>query len=168
MNQTQTTHPTHTTVIAPGTSISGSITLQGPASILGSIEGSIQASGKLDIGHDATVNAEVQADAITLDGHITGNVNASDRLELSASAVLQGDVNAKTLIVSEGASFTGHCRVGSNAAATTNTAQLAEPKPQTQHQNNTQPAHLNDHDAPAHAAMNNHEPPLQSTQRGDA
>ena len=160
MNQN---HTHQTTVIAPGTTISGSLTLQGPASILGAVEGSIHASGKLDIGTDATVNAEVQADAVILDGQINGNVNASDRLELSASAVLQGDVNARTLIVSEGASFTGHCRVGSNVAAATNhhtrEAQLTEPKPQTTTQNTTHsPTQTNDQTAHLQAAVSNHQP----------
>ena len=52
-----------------------------------------------------------------VEGEVKGNVTASDKVELRQSARLTGDIKATKLIVTEGASFTGHCAVGPNAGS---------------------------------------------------
>ncbi len=119
------------TVLAQGTTISGTITLEGPATILGTIEGSLKSSDRVEIGRSARVNAELDAATVLVDGEIEGDVTARDRLELNATARVNGDVTARTLIVSEGATFSGHCRVGAEADPQT----TPTPQPQQQHTN---------------------------------
>lgn len=102
------------TIIAPGTKISGEMHFEGPAAVLGELEGSVKSSDRVEIGESATVSAAIEADTVLVNGKILGDVVARDRLEMSATAKLEGDVTARTLIVSEGASFVGHCTVGAD------------------------------------------------------
>lgn len=104
-----------TTVIGPDTIIKGEIQFETGAKILGKFEGKITAKGELQVGQGANCKASVDAGTIIIDGEIEGNVTARERAKLNASAKVIGDITAKTLIVAEGATFTGRCHVGSDA-----------------------------------------------------
>jgi cytoskeletal protein CcmA (bactofilin family) len=105
------------TVIGCGTTIRGEVDFDQGARILGVFEGKIRSKGEVHIAETADCSAEIDAENITIDGKTTGNVIARNRLRLSEHARLTGDICAKTLLVEEGASFTGHCSVGDSAAA---------------------------------------------------
>jgi cytoskeletal protein CcmA (bactofilin family) len=127
------------TVIGADTRIKGEMFFEKSARILGHFEGKITAQGEVQIGNGANCNAAVEAEQIIVDGSVQGPLFARDRLTLTANAQVQGDLTAGTLVVSEGASFVGHCNVGPRANEMTgqtnqtqqrNTApQTSEPKP---------------------------------------
>jgi cytoskeletal protein CcmA (bactofilin family) len=106
---------TTTTVIGPDTIIKGEMTFDSAAKILGKFEGKLTAKGELQVGQGANCKATVDAGTIVVDGAIEGNVTARERAKLNASARVIGDITAKTLIVAEGATFTGRCQVGADA-----------------------------------------------------
>lgn len=126
------------TVIGADTRIKGEMFFEKSARILGHFEGKITAQGEVQIGNGANCNAAVDAEQIIVDGSVQGPLFARDRLTLTKNAQVQGDLTAGTLVVSEGASFVGHCNVGpraqemtgqSNQSQQTNTAPVtAEPK----------------------------------------
>lgn len=136
--QGQTTTP-ELTVIGADTRIKGEMYFEKSARILGHFEGKITAQGEVQIGNGANCNAAVEAEQIIVDGSVQGPLFARDRLTLTKNAQVQGDLTAGTLVVSEGASFVGHCNVGPRAGDMTgqgnqqqirNTAPLTnEPKP---------------------------------------
>lgn len=136
--QGQTTTP-ELTVIGADTRIKGEMYFEKSARILGHFEGKITAQGEVQIGNGANCNAAVEAEQIIVDGSVQGPLFARDRLTLTKNAQVQGDLTAGTLVVSEGASFVGHCNVGpragdmtgqGNQQQTRNTAPLTnEPKP---------------------------------------
>lgn len=103
------------TVIGCGTTIRGEVDFDKGARILGVFEGKIRSKGEVHIAQTAECTAEIDAENITIDGKMSGNVVARNRLRLSEHALLTGDICAKTLLVEEGASFTGHCSVGESA-----------------------------------------------------
>lgn len=105
------------TVIGCGTTIRGEVDFDQGARILGVFEGKIRSKGEVHIAETADCRAEIDAENITIDGKTDGNVIARNRLRLSEHAQLTGDIFAKTLLVEEGASFTGHCSVGESATA---------------------------------------------------
>lgn len=125
---------TTTTVIGPDTHIKGDMTFTGSARILGTFEGRIAAKGELQVADGATCRAAVEAARVQVDGAIEGNVTAKERLELGAKAKIKGDLVTARLVVSEGASFIGHCAVGPDAAKSAKGLDLdipfAEPKAQ--------------------------------------
>jgi cytoskeletal protein CcmA (bactofilin family) len=104
------------TLIAPDTHIRGEVTFQNPAQILGRVEGKVTSSSELLIGASAECRATVQAATLIVEGTVEGDVIATDRLELNASAKITGDLVASRLVVAEGATFSGHCLVGPEAA----------------------------------------------------
>ncbi len=104
-----------TTVIGADTRIKGEMAFDGTARILGSFEGSITAKGELQIAEGATCRAAVDAAKVMVDGAVEGNVTARERVELTAKARVKGDLVAARLVVAEGATFVGHCTVGSDA-----------------------------------------------------
>lgn len=125
---------TTTTVIGADTHIKGEMSFESTARILGHIEGSVVAKGELHIADGAICDASIEAGKVTIDGRVNGNVTARDRVELNSKANLHGDLVAGKLIVAEGASFVGHCRIGPDVIAGETSANngrastMAEPK----------------------------------------
>ncbi|MEL6328327.1 MAG: polymer-forming cytoskeletal protein [Planctomycetota bacterium] len=109
---TSTTVSDEITVIGPDTRIKGEMEFERGAQILGRFDGKITSGGEVQIGAGAECAASIQAERITIDGQIKGDLNANQQLTLSANAVVAGDITAGTLVVTEGASFVGSCRVG--------------------------------------------------------
>ena len=125
-----------TTIIGADTHIKGDMTFDGAAKLLGTFEGKITAKGDLHIADGATCRAVVEAGRVTVDGVVDGNISARERVELTSKAKVKGDLVAARLLVAEGASFTGHCTVGPDAAkgsagttTYTGAAAMAEAKP---------------------------------------
>jgi cytoskeletal protein CcmA (bactofilin family) len=100
------------TVIGRDTKIKGEMQFEGGARILGTFEGKITAAGEVQIGAGANCNAAVEAERVIVDGNINGDITASEVLTLNAEAKVEGDIVATKLVVIEGATFIGNCRVG--------------------------------------------------------
>ncbi|MCA9300150.1 MAG: polymer-forming cytoskeletal protein [Phycisphaerales bacterium] len=118
------------TIIGPDTTIIGEMKFDKTARIQGSFEGKITAGGELQIGAGATCKADVSANKVQCDGVIEGDVTAREHLELAAKARIQGDIVAAKLVVSEGASFVGHCKIGPDAFKDNGASGSVESKPQ--------------------------------------
>ncbi|MBX3385641.1 MAG: polymer-forming cytoskeletal protein [Phycisphaeraceae bacterium] len=104
-----------TTVIGPDTHIKGEMVFDSSARILGTFEGRITAKGEVEIGEGAACKASIEATTVIVDGLVEGDVMATERAQLNVKARVVGDIVATTLVVAEGASFIGHCRVGADA-----------------------------------------------------
>ncbi len=117
-----------TTTIGADTSITGEISFESAAQVYGRVEGKIVGKGELRIGSGATCRAAIDAGRVTVDGTVEGDVVGRDRVELTAKARVTGDVTAPKLVVNEGASFYGHCRVGPDAGKE-HAKSVAEAKP---------------------------------------
>src|SRR4051812_28095255 len=103
-----------TTVIGPDTHIKGEMVFDSTARILGTFEGRVIAKGEVQIGEGAQCKATVEGTTVVVDGLVEGDVQARERVQLNAKARVIGDIVSATLVVAEGASFTGHCRVGAD------------------------------------------------------
>lgn len=103
------------TVIGRGTTIRGEVDFEHGARILGTFEGKIRSRGEVQIGDTADCRAEIDAERVTIEGAMQGNIIARDRLRLTKTARLNGDIRATKLLVEEGASYVGQCRVGDAA-----------------------------------------------------
>lgn len=117
------------TVIGQDTHIKGEMAFDRTARILGGFEGRITSKGEVQVGHTATCKAAIEAETVVVDGAVEGDVTARDRITLNTNANIQGDLTAATLVVAEGATFHGQCRVGPQALAGTAAETTTEPKP---------------------------------------
>jgi cytoskeletal protein CcmA (bactofilin family) len=101
-----------TTVIGPDTHIKGEMVFETTARILGTFEGRVIAKGEIQIGDGAACKAAVEGGTVIVDGLIEGDVQGRERVQLNSKAKVIGDIVSATLVVAEGASFSGNCRVG--------------------------------------------------------
>ena len=83
--------------------ITGVISASKPLILFGQIDGNIDAIS-VHIKSTATVNGDINAQMVTVDGTVRGIVTA-DKVHLSASAILNGEVRSKGLKIDVGASI---------------------------------------------------------------
>lgn len=103
------------TVIGGDTHIKGEVTFQKAIRVVGTVEGSIQGEGELQVAKGAACKASVDTSRVIVDGIIEGNVIARDTVQLNTSGVVKGDIVAGKMVMTEGASFFGQCAVGPEA-----------------------------------------------------
>ncbi len=103
------------TTIGADASFKGELKFDQSVRLLGHFEGAIETKGNLLVAEGASLQGEVKAGDINVDGNIKGNLNATGKVCLSASANLEGDLNVARLEVADGAVFVGRCVVGTNA-----------------------------------------------------
>jgi cytoskeletal protein CcmA (bactofilin family) len=98
--------------------------------LLGRLEGQVTTKGDLLVAEGATLEGEVDAGNVRVDGEVRGNLKASGKIHLSASAKLQGDLHTARLEVADGAVFVGHCVVGPNGSPKGIAQPAARPVPE--------------------------------------
>ncbi len=116
------------TVIGRDTKIKGEMSFDSGARILGTFEGKITSAGEIQIGSGAQCNASIVAELVVVDGNINGDINASSVLTLNADAHVVGDIVASKLVVIEGATFEGNCRVGPGVGSSSEASSSASRK----------------------------------------
>lgn len=92
------------TVIGEDISVKGSIHGKGNLVIQGSVKGTIDLNNHhLTVGPNGNVEAEVNAEHVTIGGHLAGNINARGKVEITKTAVFTGEIKAKRISVEDGA-----------------------------------------------------------------
>ena len=99
------------TLVGAKTRIKGDITFSGGFRVDGNVVGSIVADGGpdsvLSISDQGSVEGEVRAPHVIINGVMKGDVIASERVELAAQARVHGNVHYKVLEMAAGAQITG-------------------------------------------------------------
>jgi cytoskeletal protein CcmA (bactofilin family) len=95
------------TVIGNGARLEGKLIAAASLRIEGTVTGTITAEGDVIIAPEAEVSADIQSTNTTLGGHYKGNVVATGTIELTATARVEGNLTCRSLIVSQGAIFSG-------------------------------------------------------------
>ena len=98
-------------LIAHGSRIEGHFIFTEGLRVDGEVVGDIRANDVqpsiLVISETATVNGEIHADHVIINGTVNGPVYASELLELQPKAKIAGDVHYKALEMHQGAVITG-------------------------------------------------------------
>ncbi|MEV8466357.1 polymer-forming cytoskeletal protein [Fluviibacterium sp. DFM31] len=92
-------------VLSSDLTITGNIRTSGDVQVEGQIEGDIHAH-LLTVGETATINGEVVADDIVVNGHVIGRVRGL-KVRLTSTAKVEGDIIHKTIAIESGAHFEG-------------------------------------------------------------
>ena len=109
--------PEGSTVIGKSVTIRGEMSGQEDLFMDGTIEGTISLSdGRLTIGPNARVQADLQARDVVIYGRVDGKVHAMGRIELRDSAAVRGDLFAERLSIEENASVKGRVELTETAA----------------------------------------------------
>ena len=94
-------------MITKTTVVRGSIVGKDDLTIEGQVEGSVRIEGKLTIGSEASLKADVSASSVSLDGQVEGSVDSESSVVMTSDAVVIGTVKTKRLSVAEGAKLKG-------------------------------------------------------------
>ena len=71
----------------------------------------IKTDGSIIVGASGVIEANVEAENISIQGNITGNVAARGQLNIQPSGRISGDISARSIDIKEGTSFEGRSRM---------------------------------------------------------
>lgn len=92
------------TIIGERISIEGNIKGEGDLTIDGSVKGSIELNKyHLTVGAEGRVEADINAENVTIGGRMTGNIKAGSKVEITKEADFEGEIKAKRISVEDGA-----------------------------------------------------------------
>lgn len=106
---------TFESLLGKGIEIKGTVRSKGSLRIEGAAEGNVECEGDITIGETAVMNCDLTAQNVTIGGTLSGTVKCYGRLELLPTARVKGDIVVNTLVVSEGAVFSGTTQMGEAA-----------------------------------------------------
>lgn len=95
-------------IISANLHIVGDLKTEGEIQVDGIVDGNVTVTA-LTVGANATVNGEIEADAVIVRGSVNGCIKAR-RVELTESAKVVGDIWHESLAVEAGAYLEGHCK----------------------------------------------------------
>jgi len=104
-----------TNYITEDTTIKGSITTASSVTVAGVVEGDVNAGGEIAVLGEAVVKGDLSGPNVRIDGRVEGRVTASGRLVIGASGQVQGDISVRSLLIEEGGTLDGQCRMGAAA-----------------------------------------------------
>lgn len=128
-----------TSLLSKNVRIEGEV--KGPENlhVEGTIKGAIVLSGDIFIGKTGTVEADVEAKSIVIQGEVSGNVTAHRQLEIHPDGKLFGDCTAASIDIKEGAVFEGRSNMIKTQAASAASNPELTGSPAAQHQKKQQP-----------------------------
>src|SRR5258706_3536578 len=101
-------------VLGPRDRLIGQLYVECDLRVVGTVEGSLEVTGSVEIDEGGTV---------------TGPVTARDRLIVGRAGSLKGDVRVARLVIQDGATFSGNVSMGKAAVAPKPVQPAPEPEP---------------------------------------
>ncbi len=99
----------------PGTQVSGKLNFTTPTRIDGRLRGEVRASDLLVIAEVGQLHGTVWPTTLVVAGEVRGQILGAERVEIRAGGRVTGTIETKTLILVEGATFEGDCRMAEEA-----------------------------------------------------
>lgn len=99
------------TIIGKDSVITGSIDVKGPLRVDGKIKGQVHCSDTVTVGIGGELEAEINCRNASISGKVMGNIIATEKVELQAKAEIDGDLKTKSLVIEQGAIFSGSCHM---------------------------------------------------------
>jgi cytoskeletal protein CcmA (bactofilin family) len=91
--------------------IEGNVTVQSLVLQAGTITGDIVSSGAVVVMESSTVNGNIKAERIEVNGKVVGNLDSSAKVILNQRAAIEGNITAEGLSITEGAELKGSVNV---------------------------------------------------------
>lgn len=120
------------TLIGPQVTLRGDLVFSGGLYVEGRILGRVLAvegeRATLTLSEHGSIEGEVRAPVVVINGQLVGDVFASERVELASKARVQGNVHYQVVEMNAGAQLTGrlvHAELADQGHAADETAALA-------------------------------------------
>jgi cytoskeletal protein CcmA (bactofilin family) len=92
------------TVIGKQIFIEGTVRGKEDLLIEGAVKGNIELTGHhLTVGLNGQVEADIQAENVTIKGRVIGNINALAKISITKEADFNGEIHAKSISIEDGA-----------------------------------------------------------------
>ncbi|MBC8755306.1 polymer-forming cytoskeletal protein [Kordia sp. YSTF-M3] len=95
--------------IGKSTNIKGDVVSEADFRIDGTLEGSVETSGKIVIGTSGVITGKVICANADIEGRFEGELIVSNLLTLKSTAVIEGNVTVSKLSIEPGATFNATC-----------------------------------------------------------
>ncbi len=97
------------TLIGPGSSVVGELTSAGFIRLDGDLDGKLEASGKVIIGANARIKADIIAQSVIVCGAVMGDIVAPGGVHLFPSSFVLGDIVTQKIQIDDNVFFQGRC-----------------------------------------------------------
>ena len=97
------------TIIGLGSAISVDVHANGFIRVEGDVDGNLESTGHVDIGHEARINGNITAQSVVLGGIVLGDIYAPNQIKLLSSSAVIGNIFTRNLEIEENVIFHGHC-----------------------------------------------------------
>ena len=108
------------TLIGEGCSFEGKIELDGSCRVHGLIRGELHAKpgSRVILAESSSVEGDIQADELVIDGFVRGDIRTAGRLTISRTGRVIGNIRSASFRVEPGGYFEGQCSSGKTQAVT--------------------------------------------------
>jgi len=110
--QLNTPGPAQVNMIGEGTVFEGTLRAHSDVRVSGRVVGKLIVEGKAILAQEGAVEGELKATNADVAGFVKGQIHVEERLVLKGSARVEGDIVVARLVMEEGASFNGSCKMG--------------------------------------------------------
>ena len=104
-------------VLGPTLRFKGELSADEDLLIQGQVEGSIKHTSSLTIGEEGTVEADISAAYIAVEGKVHGDLSGSQSVVIRDSADIDGNIYSPVVTLLEGATFNGSIDMSGKTAA---------------------------------------------------
>lgn len=96
-----------TTILGPDLEIKGTLSGTGSLELKGSFKGELSIEGLVWIRPNGSVNGEIKASSVVVDGRIVGSVETTGKVDLRKGCRVEGDISASSVAAADGSFFEG-------------------------------------------------------------
>ena len=102
------------TIVGKTLVIKGEIFSEDEILIEGKIQGNISVKGRVVIGREGVVEADIEAREVVIKGKVTGNVKGSQRVEIFPAGTLHGNIQSPRVAIADNGHFEGNIEMRQN------------------------------------------------------
>ena len=95
------------TVLGPDLRIDGTIRGPGNLELMGSFKGELSVEGLVWIRSTGSVDGDITAASVVVEGKIVGNIQATGKVDLRKDCRIEGDITATSVAAADGSFFEG-------------------------------------------------------------
>lgn len=100
------------TFLGVGTEFRGKVVFQGTLRIDGVVEGEVDGTDTLILGDTGFIKGVCKIGKMVVSGKVRGEVYASEKVVLKKNADVHAKIITPSLVIEEGATFNGTCKMG--------------------------------------------------------
>ncbi|MFV2072856.1 MAG: polymer-forming cytoskeletal protein, partial [Thermoanaerobaculales bacterium] len=98
---------TFATILGPDLRIEGSLRGSGSLELKGSLKGELSMEGLVWIRPQGSVDGEIEASSVVVEGEVVGSVHATGKVDLRKGCRVEGDITAGSVAAADGSFFEG-------------------------------------------------------------